>query len=78
MGIPGIYAHDNYMLITGYKLRHGDPPYFLWGKNLHCRLKNQKVREADDSGIVEDLLKNSERNPSKSKTEIVYKPAYDL
>ena len=32
------------------------------------------VREADDG----ELLKNSERNPAKSKAEIVYKPAYDL
>ena len=24
---------DNYMHFTGYVLRHGDPPHFLWGKN---------------------------------------------
>ena len=24
------------------------------------------------------ILKNSERNPAKSKAEIAYKPAYDL
>ena len=28
---------DNYMHFTGYVLRHGDPPHFLWGKNLQCR-----------------------------------------
>ena len=28
--------HDNYILITGNTLRHGDSPYFLWGKNLQC------------------------------------------
>ena len=27
---------DNYMHFTGYVLRHGDPPHFLWGKNLQC------------------------------------------
>ena len=36
------------------------------------------VREPDDSTILEDLLKNSERNLTKSKAEIVYKPAYNL
>ena len=36
------------------------------------------VREADDSGIFEELLKNSERNLAKSKPEKVYKPAYNL
>ena len=30
---------DNYMHFTGYVLRHGDPPHFLWGKNLQCRYK---------------------------------------
>ena len=34
------------------------------------------VKEADDIGILEELLKNSERNPAKSKDEIVYKPTY--
>ena len=29
---------DNYMHFTGYVLRHGDPPHFLWGKNLQCSL----------------------------------------
>ena len=24
------------MQFTGYVLRHGDPPHFLWGKNLQC------------------------------------------
>ena len=27
---------DNYMHFTGYVLRHGDPPHFLWGKHLQC------------------------------------------
>ena len=27
---------DNDMHFTGYVLRHGDPPYFLWGENLQC------------------------------------------
>ena len=36
------------------------------------------VREADDSSILEELLKNSERNPAKSKAKIFYKTAYDL
>ena len=36
------------------------------------------VREADDSGILEELLKNSERNQAKSKAEIADKPAYNL
>ena len=36
------------------------------------------VRESDDSGIFEELLKNSERNPAKSKAEIVHKLAYNL
>ena len=36
------------------------------------------VREVDDSGILEELLKYSERNLAKSKTEIVYKPANNL
>ena len=30
--------HDNYMHFTGYVLRHGNPPHFLWGKNLQCSL----------------------------------------
>ena len=34
------------------------------------------VREADDSDILEELLNNSESNPTKSKAETVYKPAY--
>ena len=29
---------DNYMHFTGYVLRHGDPPHFLWGKNLQCTI----------------------------------------
>ena len=36
------------------------------------------VREADGSGILEELLKNSEKNPAKSKAEIAYKLAYNL
>jgi hypothetical protein len=36
------------------------------------------VREGDDSGVLEELLKNSERNPAKSKGQIVYKWAYNL
>ena len=28
---------DNYMHFTGYVLGHGDPPQFLWVKNLQCR-----------------------------------------
>ena len=36
------------------------------------------VRETDDSGILEILHMNSERNPAKSKAEIVYKPTYKL
>ena len=36
------------------------------------------VREAGGRGILEDLLKNSERNLTKLKAEMVYKPAYDL
>ena len=32
------------------------------------------VREADDSGILEALRKNSERNPAKSKGETVQGP----
>ena len=36
------------------------------------------VREADDSGIFDELVKNSERNLAKSKAEIVCKPAYNL
>jgi hypothetical protein len=35
------------------------------------------VREADGSGILEELLKNSERNLAKSKVEIVSKPDYN-
>ena len=35
-------------------------------------------READDSGIFEELLKNSERNTTRSKAGIVYKPADNL
>ena len=35
------------------------------------------VREADDSGIFEEFLKNSERNLAKSKPEIAYEPAYN-
>ena len=29
---------DNYMHFTGYVLQHGDPPHFLWGENLQCRI----------------------------------------
>ena len=36
------------------------------------------VREADDSCILDELLKNSKRNLEKSKAEIAYKPAYNL
>ena len=36
------------------------------------------VRETDDSSILEDFLKNSERNPAKSKADTVYKPADNL
>ena len=36
------------------------------------------VKKADDIGIFEKLLKNSERNPAKSKAEIVYKQTYKL
>ena len=27
---------DNHMHFKGYVFRHGDPPHFLWGKNLQC------------------------------------------
>ena len=27
---------NNYMQFLGYVLQHGDPPHFLWGKNLQC------------------------------------------
>ena len=33
------------------------------------------VRETNDSSILEDFFKNFERNPAKSKADIVYKPA---
>ena len=33
---------DNYMHFTGYVLRHGDPPHFLWGKNLQCTFTQQE------------------------------------
>ena len=36
-------SRDNYMHFTGYVLRHGDPPHFLWGKNLQCRPRQNKV-----------------------------------
>jgi hypothetical protein len=36
------------------------------------------VREADDSGILEELIKYSESNPAKSKAEVFCKPAYNL
>ena len=29
------------MLITGYTLRHGSSPCFLWGKNLQCSQKKE-------------------------------------
>ena len=32
-------SRDNYMHFTGYVLRHGDPPDFLWGKNLQCSMQ---------------------------------------
>ena len=35
--------HDNYMLITGYTLRHGDSPYFLWRKNLQCTFASRQI-----------------------------------
>ena len=35
------------------------------------------VREAHNNGILGELRKNFERNPAKSKAEIVYKPAYN-
>jgi hypothetical protein len=38
----------------------------------------QNKREADDTSILEALPKNSERNPTKSKAEIVYNNAYNL
>ena len=28
------------MQFLGYVLQHGDPPHFLWGKNLQCVKKN--------------------------------------
>ena len=34
---------DNYMHFTGYVLRHGDPPHFLWGKNLQCIQNLQRL-----------------------------------
>ena len=36
------------------------------------------AREADGKGILEDLLKNSKRNLTKSQAEMVYKPACNL
>ena len=35
------------------------------------------VRDGDDSGILEELLKNSKINQAKSKVEIV-SPTYNL
>ena len=35
------------------------------------------AREADDSGIFEEFLKNSERNLAKPKPEIAYELAYN-
>ena len=28
--------HDDYMHVTGYTLRDGDSPHFLWRKHLQC------------------------------------------
>ena len=36
------------------------------------------IKEADDSGILGALLKNSSGNLAKSKADIFYKPAYNL
>ena len=36
------------------------------------------VREAHNNGILGELLKNFEKNPAKSKFEIVYQPAFDF
>jgi hypothetical protein len=32
------------MHITGYPVRHGGSPHFLWGKHLQCILNIRKVR----------------------------------
>jgi hypothetical protein len=49
----------------------------LGSKNI-SRVRYHFFREADHSGILEELLKNSERNPAKSNAEIDYKPAHNL
>ena len=46
--------------------------------NLGSRNNRLCQSQADDSGILEELLKNSERNQAKSKAGIVDKPAYSL
>ena len=45
-GISGVRTcnpRDNYMHFTGYILRHGDPPHFLWGENLQCRSNGKTI-----------------------------------
>ena len=46
---------DNYMHFTGYVLRHGDPPHFLWGKNLQCGPNQPKYQI-----LFHNLLKKSQ------------------
>ena len=44
---------DNYMHFTGYVLRHGDPPHFLWGKNLQCSVVMRLVPSIKKKGCNE-------------------------
>ena len=56
------------MHFTGYVLRHGDPPHFLWGKNLQCTIHTSH-QKCIDLSLLSKCLKGPFLRPLRSKDD---------